>query len=140
MVSDAKGQLVIPMIYDAADDFHEDLAAVLKEGKWGFIDKKGNVIIDFQFVGVMNSFKNGYAAYGKRNFSSGAHYTSDLWGMIDKKGNTAISNRYNYISTAYNGNFIVETEDQKLLINAKEVIIATLKYDQRPVQMLMSTE
>src|SRR5690554_8227081 len=44
----AKGKIVIDMIYDGADVFSEGLAPVLKDGKWGFINEKGKVVIDFQ--------------------------------------------------------------------------------------------
>ncbi len=59
----AKGEIVIDMIYDGADVFSEGLAPVLKDGKWGFINEKGKVVIDFQFVGRMKTFENGYATF-----------------------------------------------------------------------------
>ena len=129
------GQIVIPLIYDEAGKFNEGLAPVLKNGKWGFINSKGETIIDFKFVGVVTSFQNGFASYGKRNFSSGAHYTSDLWGTINKKGNIVIKNKYNNVTTGYNENFVVEIDGKKLLIDRNENVIAILKYEERPVQM-----
>ena len=127
------GQIVIDLIYDAARPFSEGLAPVLKDGKWGFINKKGETSIDFKFVGVMVSFHDGFAAYGKRKVSSGGHYTTDKWGLIDKKGNIVIQNKYDNVMVAYNNNFIVELDGKKLLINDKEEVIALLKYEESPV-------
>ena len=61
----------------------------------------------------MMPFRDGYASYGKRNFSSGGHYTTDMWGLIDKKGNIIVQNKYNSASPGYNGNFIVEIDEKK---------------------------
>jgi hypothetical protein len=40
-----KGEIVIPLIYDTAHNFHKNLAAVKLNGKYGFIDKTGKFII-----------------------------------------------------------------------------------------------
>lgn len=130
-----KGEIIIPLVYDEAENFSEGLAPVLKDGKWGFINSKNETVIDFKFVGVMMPFYKGYAPYGKRNFSSGAHYTSDLWGLIDRNGNIVISNKYYNASSGYNGCFVVEIDGKKMLINEKEEVVALLKYEERPVQM-----
>ena len=60
----------------AAKNFHEGLAAVSENGKWGFIDKKGKVVIDFQFDEV-GDFSEGLARVRNKD---------DKWGYIDKKG------------------------------------------------------
>ncbi len=39
------------------------MAPVIKDGKWGFINSKGETVIDFQFVGAMSSFNKGYALF-----------------------------------------------------------------------------
>lgn len=45
---DVRGEEVIPCIYDATCAFSEGLAAVQKDGVWGFVDKKGNSTFDIQ--------------------------------------------------------------------------------------------
>ena len=37
--------MAIPVVYDEADDFCEGFARVDLNGKWGFIDIKGNMAI-----------------------------------------------------------------------------------------------
>ncbi len=96
---DSKGQVLIPFKYKNAQSFYEgfaiveikkgtpffisktgeefdnfkpyadEAAAVMKEGKWGFIDKKGRLIVDFKYDEVLN-FNKGYALVriGKKRF------------------------------------------------------------------------
>lgn len=49
-----------PFCFDNGKMFSEGLAAVCLNGKWGFINTNGEVVIDFQF-GYASSFKNGIA-------------------------------------------------------------------------------
>ncbi|MFD2554833.1 WG repeat-containing protein [Sphingobacterium tabacisoli] len=133
---DRRGKLVIPLIYDAARSFSEGLAPVLKDGYWGFIDKKGNTVIDFKFVGVMEGFYNGYAGYGKRSYSSGAHYTSDLWGIINKKGELILENKYYRASIEPDGKFVVEFDGKTFLMDQSGKIICELLHEERPVMVM----
>jgi len=128
--ANTKGEIAIPLIYDAAGRFSEGLAPVLKDGKWGFINAQGETVIDFTFIGLMTTFQNGYAAFVKRNRSSASYYTSDKWGLIDKNGNVVLQNKYTSAAAGYNGNFIVELNGKKLLINKNEEVIATLKSEE----------
>lgn len=84
----AKGKIVIDMIYDGADVFSEGLAPVLKDGKWGFINEKGKVVIDFQFVGRMKMFENGYATFYQDAISNNEKRpsSSSKSVFINKKG------------------------------------------------------
>lgn len=50
--------------YDDAGLFIDGLAPVKKDGKWGFIDKNGNVAIDFQYDYAWR-FNEGYAMVAK---------------------------------------------------------------------------
>lgn len=52
--------LIIPAKFRAAYNFHEGLAAVKKEERWGYIDIEGNVIIPFVFE-VAGNFREGRA-------------------------------------------------------------------------------
>jgi hypothetical protein len=49
-----------PFCFDNGKEYSEGLAAVSLNGKWGYINAKGEVIIDFQF-GYASSFKKGIA-------------------------------------------------------------------------------
>jgi len=78
------GKKLFNDVYQDAYDFHENLAAVKQNDKWGFIDRTGKLLIDYQFDDVSYGFSEGYAAVrkGKR------------WGFIDKNGKTVINYQY----------------------------------------------
>ena len=71
---------------EGAGEFIEGLAAVSKDGKWGFIDTNGNEVITPRYDSV-NAFCNGYASVE----------LNDKWGVIDTEGNTVIDFKYNSI-------------------------------------------
>lgn len=82
--------------YEELSDFHEGLAAVQRNGLWGYIDKNGNEVIPCQYEDV-NTFDNSLAVVKKGN----------LYGCIDKKGNEVIPFEYEWISK-YDDYFIVD--------------------------------
>ncbi|MBH5320339.1 WG repeat-containing protein [Paenibacillus sp. GSMTC-2017] len=59
-IIDTTGKEVLPLKYDFVDIFKEDLAAVLTGDKWGFVDKKGKLVIPATFQDA-SRFYNGYA-------------------------------------------------------------------------------
>ncbi len=78
---DYQGREVIPLEYDAAESFSENLALAArfdvsaKVKKFGFIDKTGNEIIPLNFEDAQ-SFSDGLAAVKQ----------DGKWGFIDEKG------------------------------------------------------
>lgn len=93
--------------YDRCFDFHDGLAAVIKDGKYGYINGKGNEVIpvQYEFHDISDS-SEGYEELTIRNFSDGlvavAKFTIDdelgipipKWGFMDKKGNIIIPFQY----------------------------------------------
>ncbi len=88
---DGKGRLVIPPVYESASVFREGLCRVQRKGKQlsrdGFIDMKGNMVIDLQEGDyIASDFHDGLAAV--RSFvSKGTRY-------LDKKGRTILNTPY----------------------------------------------
>ena len=88
------GEIAIPAQYRRAWVFAEGLAAVQKNGMIGFIDHKGNTVIDFQFPfhgNPLNEFV----------FSDGHCVVADTLGkcgIIDRKGNWIIKPEYDNIN------------------------------------------
>lgn len=78
--------------YDALTNFHEGFAAVIKDGKWGYINSDGEEIIPCKYDGS-SPFSEGLACVyvGDENLSIE---------FIDKKGNTVIKG---YCGFAMNG-------------------------------------
>lgn len=76
----AKGKNIGEESFDAAKAFTQDgYAAVRKNGKWGFLDAEGKLVIDYQYDDAF-SFSNGYAAVKE----------GDAWGYIDTENIIAI--------------------------------------------------
>ena len=91
--------------------FHDGLAAVMREDrngdvKWGFIDKKGNVVIPFVYEGA-GAFSEGLAAV--RREDRNGDWKS---GFIDKKGNEVIPFVYNEAYVFSEGLALVGSEDR----------------------------
>lgn len=97
--------------WEKIDGFREGYAAVKRDGKWGFIDAKGHLVIPLAYDRVERPFREGMAAVeaegerfwintaGQRLFDNPWEETTDftqgvalvkkdgLWGMIDNRGN-----------------------------------------------------
>ena len=82
------GQTIIPFEYEKGYNlshyyqqggyvFSEGLAGVKKNGKWGFVDYSGNIVIPFVYDEVFN-FSEGFAWVKKEG----------KWGLVDKFGIT----------------------------------------------------
>lgn len=87
---DKKGSKVLGP-YQGIRNFSEGLAAVMKDYKWGFIDKEGNEVIPFKYDRVRD-FHEGLAAVDIK-MNSGIPPGGN-WGYIDKNGNTVASHIY----------------------------------------------
>lgn len=90
--------------YDNAQYFSEGLAAVRKNGKWGYIDTAGKTVIPFEYD-IAYAFNEGYAVVGKSiytyeepnysyneatgEFKADGYSTAYVceMGFIDKQGN-----------------------------------------------------
>lgn len=107
MVNNA-GKKVGKQDYEDARLFLEadGYAAVKKDGKWGFIDKDGKVIIEPQYAEA-HSFSNGYAAVKK----------DGKWGFIDKSGKLVIEAEFSDVRDFNEqGNCFVQIENQWKLL------------------------
>ncbi len=91
---------VIAPQYENAGFFSDGLAAVKKDGKWGYIDQENNVVIPFVYDAA-GIFNEGYAVVGKLVFSepiqdydpvtdkfydTGAYWNTYELGFIDQTG------------------------------------------------------
>ena len=82
---DKTGNLVIDFIYNYADSFSEGLASVSKDGKWGVINKMGDLIIPFQFESMNSLPYDGAFHYGLA-----AVRVDGKYGYINTKGEIVI--------------------------------------------------
>lgn len=108
--------------------FNDGLLSAMSEqgGKWGYIDEKGNFVIEAQFDAV-TEFSDGYATVS----------VDGKWGVIDTKGKYSVSPQYDYISRFSNGVAVVtdfdvddEGSDKCGLIDTKGKMLLPITYDE----------
>src|SRR5215211_5279968 len=154
---DGKGKFVRGQIFDDGHqfEFREGLAAVkigdIVEGKYGFVDNKGNFIIQPQFD-YTNGFYEGLARVMIRpnegfidhsgkivipiqyddadDFSDGlaAVKINDKFGFIDKSGNVIIQPQFDEVKSFGNGLAPVLINKKWGFINKKGEIVIKPKY------------
>ncbi len=76
---------------------NNSIFAKKENGKWGFVGKEGNVVVDYQFDEATEVNEYGYAGVKK----------DGKWGVIDRNGNIIVDCIYE-ISNQENPNFIGE--------------------------------
>ena len=75
---DPSGKIAIEATYDTIGKFSGGVAAAQLEGKWGFIDREGHVVIPFQFDGA-KEFREGRAVVAQRETQSPFKDSAGKW-------------------------------------------------------------
>ena len=104
--------------FDGARDFSEGLAWVEKDGKWGYINTKGEQIVECKFDHA-NVFNEGFAVVKK----------DDKWIYINTKGEQAIECKFDYASKFNEGFAAVQKDDKWGYINTKGEQVIEYKFD-----------
>lgn len=86
---DQRGQIAIPLCFDAVGDFSEGLARFERDKMWGYIDTTGTVVIEPKFRWAQE-FSEGLARVQISGLQLGVNAT---WGFIDKTGAIVIDER-----------------------------------------------
>lgn len=111
---DKNGKEVIECKYDFAEHFREELALV-KDGNYMFIDKRGDVIFklddSFEFYGLNNGFSEGLCKvcrFENRIIdSSDEDDDSVKIGFVDRTGKLVIDCQFDHASDFHNGRALV---------------------------------
>jgi hypothetical protein len=93
--------------FEAADDFSCGFANVKIDGRWGYIDKSGSLVISNKFR-LAGSFVDGAATVTDLN---------GRMGIIDKKGTYLVDPQYDYIADQSSGLFVAVTNRKSIYIN-----------------------
>ena len=98
--------------YTKAWLFSEGLAAVVKDGKIGYIDAQGRVVIPFKFDYSHNGseWDNGYIFYN--GYCKMTNQEGD-WGLIDKSGNWVVEASYDEIWAPHKSGYRTIVKDGK---------------------------
>ncbi len=78
----------LDLVVEAVGEFHDGLAKVKQGGKFGFMDKLGNIVIEPEYR-MVGDFYDGLAPA-----CTGQYYSDQKCGYIDNKGNTVIDFKY----------------------------------------------
>ena len=102
---------------DFISPIHNDVSAIQKDGKWGFIDKEGRLIIDFRTDLVTTNTEDGdYPMFNDGRcpivtIKAGISY----FGFIDKYGKTVIEPRFLNCTDFKDGTAIALEVDKKVI-------------------------
>ncbi|MCA0237182.1 MAG: WG repeat-containing protein [Bacteroidetes bacterium] len=159
-ITDRKGKIMptLPLDYDQIQAFSDGYAAVLKNGRWGYINKQGELVIPWQFDDA-SDFKEGIAVVktsssqfrflcknGKFLTQVSYSYATPFFkgyavaaiteanydkkfGMIDRNGKTVFDFIYDKIE--FVGDYILTTAGSKWSIydcNLKELILPVIDH------------
>lgn len=114
-------KISIHLQYEGANSFHDGLSKVERNGKCGFINKKGNIVIPFQ-----------YDFYGVDDFSNGMARIGQTWekqGFINTIGENVIPCLYDDVKSFSEGLAAVCRDGKYGFINTKGDVIIPFQYD-----------
>jgi predicted RNA-binding protein with RPS1 domain len=114
-VVDCNGNTIIPFEYDEIQEFVDNKAKARKFGKYGYIDIKGNELIQ-NTEEIYDSLLKG-EKFG-------------LWGIEDKEGNTIIPFEYDEIGTFIDGKAVSKKSGKYGYIDIKGNTIIPFEYDE----------
>lgn len=108
-----KQTFVVPAEYDLAYPSVNGLIIVIKEGKWGMINKLNDVIVEPQY-NVIESLDGSFARVGKSEEECHIYFQEDRWninnikyGLIDTTGEVVLPLEYEHIVLWDNGYYYV---------------------------------
>lgn len=118
-----KGELVIPISFDFDEggettEFHEGLAPICKNEKYGYVDKSGKELSIDDYSFVLN-FSDGMAVVMKNN----------KYGFIDPRGKEVIPCKYDEANSFSEGFAVVSKDGKYLVIDKKGNEVLTPNYD-----------
>lgn len=107
--------------YDKLDDFSEGLAAVCKDGKWGFIDKLGKEVIPCRYDEV-SDFKFGVSVVK----------SNEKEGIINIHGEHITPLKYDWIDSFSFGDSLTRASlnDSQGILNEKGKVIIPFEYEE----------
>lgn len=158
-ILESNGGLFLPFDFSAIGDFSDSLVLVAKDEKYGYVNRKGELAIDYSFdynisSMVWGKFKNGTAKYMLKKkfgiintkgeklfpaiFEDVGDYSDTSLVAVKKRGKWGYSNQnlqliipYDYLSakTFFGNSGIVETENGWFLIDKEANSINEVPYE-----------
>lgn len=116
-----RGDQIIKTDASEVYDFRQGVARVVKNGKWGLIDKTGHYVVAPKFNRIRPFNENGLAIvqYGRERFR---------YGVINTKGDVITDHHYRYIYPFSEGLAAVKLKDKYGYINMQGKLIIPADY------------
>ena len=113
------GKEELQVAYQDCSDFREGMARVKKNGKWGLIDKTGEVIMPVEYDKIWD-FNEGLAQVWK----------NDKRGYINKTGKVVIPIEYDYVTSFDDGLVSVRKNDKWGFLDMTGKVVVPIEYDE----------
>lgn len=115
---DTNGIEIVPFEYDINfdEDFNEEVAVVVKDGKYGAIDLYGNVIIPFEYIRLYSCYEGVFYAVKEDNTR----------GFIDKNNNPTIPfGKFSIMNKCFQDGFTIAFDEElgSVYINKKGEVL-----------------
>ena len=95
------GEVIFLPGYDHIGSFKEGLAIIRKDGKWGYIDMTGEIVIPIEYRNAWNFNDDGLAIVeipdGKNRVGLSYVRAWKTWGYINKNGEIVLTVKYNNV-------------------------------------------
>lgn len=112
--------------YEIYGGFHDGLALVKKDGKYGYINTKGKLVIDAVYD-YAEDFSEGRAIVGNSGYGASGDHVQ--YGVIDKNGKTIVKLKYDAIGNFSEGMAWVEKDGKYGYVNKNGKVVVKVKYD-----------
>ena len=108
---------------DFKTSFTEGLAGIVKNGKFGLIDKTGKVVVEPKFDDMSIAFRDGAILVGEMK------YGRMKYGYVDKNGKTIIPLRYDEVRSFSDGLASVRIGDKWSVIDKSGATVSKLNFN-----------
>ncbi|MCL2817054.1 MAG: WG repeat-containing protein, partial [Clostridiales bacterium] len=115
-------------------DFSDGLARVAKDGKYGFVDTSGKLVMLLEYDGA-DDFREGLARVYTGGFTGEGAWTGKM-GFIDKKGKVVVPSEYDIVGDFIEGLAVVLKGDVQNgkwgIIDKKGKVVLPVEYGRIP--------
>lgn len=142
-VMDRYQRIIVAPQYEQINCIENNLAMVIKEAKYAFVNRKGKQICPLKY-----NLAEGFDTYGLARVNIGytiapqrqyegrdggsrrdiKQFPNGQWGLIDTMGNEIVPPQYDYIGSFHAGVAVVKKDGKAGLIDTKGKVIVPLKY------------
>ncbi|HXA01182.1 MAG TPA: WG repeat-containing protein [Cytophagaceae bacterium] len=115
------GSEIMPLTnkYQKIYNFSSSRARILKDGRYGFLDRFGNVRVSPQYENVKD-FSEGFAAV----------FLAGKWGFLDRNENLVVQPFYYEVESFSHGTARVKEKNKWSFVNSEGIKITTTPYDE----------